>query len=564
MKRPFVALLALLVAPLTLLVSTSLRAQPTAGSNPVVGLLRISSLEELTNAAAAFANTVQPGSAEMAAQVAPMVGQMGIDMNAELLAVLINPQLSSQPYAFVIPVVDPAAVAQNPALGMQPAGSPDVYQVMVPGMGESFYGIFVGKQLVLAPMEANLTALKPLVQAGNLSEPLRPGGGQVALTLAVDALYTAYKPMIDMLLMGAKSSITAGEQTPGAPDPQMLLGTIDNAVNTVSEIKGIGLRLNITPQYLNLSGVLTAKPESNLATSLNLGQANAKPSLQNFSSDSGIIGTFNVRPTPELAKGYLDLLKGGFAMSGQDNNTAAFEEIEQFMNEFVSVWDGTAAFAAMVPGQKLLGTGSYGITDQAKATELLKRMVGMEKSFNSLSGDSGVTSKTELGNVEQYAGANLVDVKTTTVSTSPEGEEALQALASTGLADISGTYAVTSREVFTAMGEGAREAAKAHVDGKTANSGQVVSPSDYGFADFNNIFIALSVPRMMKWMEQAGLGETGMPPAPAASEGKPGIALALTAAGTGQFQLYLGANELATLAAMGEASEDDASLELEE
>lgn len=553
MKRilfPFGFLAALAAGLLQISPARAQSSQPS----PIVGVLRLSSINEIKTAAGAFAENIQPGSGAAAEQLPMMAAQLGIDAGGEILALLINPAQSSQPYGIVLPVTDPAGMAQNPAFGFQPATRPDVFKMTLPGMGQEMFAGFEGKKLILAPMEGNVELLKPLIRGDAIASsiaPLRSGGGQLALSISLEQLYMAYKPMIDMMMMGMRGQMRQGGAD-GAANPAAVMGMAESAVTMLGEVKGFGLRLSIEPNFFNLSAVLQAKPGSGLSKFLNLGSGPAAPSLSAFHPESAILGTLSMKPGADFFKAYNDMMTMIFDASGDPKAKAASEALAGFINDFAAVWDGTAAFAGMAPGQKGMMAGTYGITDAGRALDLIKRAPELQKSMSGLSAESGLETTATIEAESVEGPVTFVDVALNNKATGPAGEESLKGMKLMGMGEkIPTTYAVTARQIVYTMGSESRQAAKQIVMG--AGGGAAVSPKDYGFPDNPNFFMAMSVPRLMNWLAATGAAPDLPKNLPAAA-GKPGLAMMATGDGNGQLQLVMTAAEVKALMDLGNAA----------
>ncbi len=531
---------------------TPLPAQQAAAPSPVTGLLRLSSVTELKTAIGGFAEAIQPGSSAMLEQAVPMAMQFGIDPAGEIVVLFLNPQQTAMPFAVVVPVSDPSAVAANPMLGMQ-KGEGDSYTLMIPGQTESMTAAFMGKQLVIAPMPQNIEIVKGFIGAGGYQQSvqqLRAGGGQLALTIALDQLYTAYKPMLDVMLMGLKSSMSQAQAAPGQPNPAAMAGQIDSFVSLLADAKGLGLRFNVQPTAISLGGVLTAKPGTKLASFINLEKGGAAPALSSFSADSAVLGSFSMKPTAEFYKNYNEFIVGMLTSSGAEGAAAA-PAITKFVNDFAATWDGTGAFGFMSPTAETMGTAVYGITDSAKAMAMVKGMPALQQSFAGITAASGMKTTSTFGGEEGYKGATLLDVTTSYSATSEEGKEALKGMSAMGMdGGFPAVYAITNRQMVSTLGKGAKEAAKQYLDGNIKN-GATISPKDFGFADDVNMFMAFSIPRIMSWAAKQG-GATGIPASAIPAGGRHGLGIAFTGnAGGAQLQLHMSAEEIKTLTSMG-------------
>ncbi|MBE2212299.1 MAG: hypothetical protein IAE82_00395, partial [Opitutaceae bacterium] len=172
-----------------------------AADDSILGALRIASLDDLAATAAAFADNVQPGAGAATAQLTAAAAMFGIDTSSEILVLVLDPQKTPVPLALVVPVVDPAATKANPAFGFTLATTEGRYQVTL--SGRPMFAAFAQNRLVVSPAEQGLDLALPVVETGDDIRQLRATGGQIGLSLDTDRLYTAYKPLIDLMLSPA-------------------------------------------------------------------------------------------------------------------------------------------------------------------------------------------------------------------------------------------------------------------------------------------------------------------------------------------------------------------------
>lgn len=531
-------------------------AQETQTS-PIIGVLRLSSINELKSAVSGFSENILPGSGAGAEQFSLMATQLGLDVGEEILALLVNPTLSSQPYAFVLPVSDPSATKQNPAFAFQAASKPDVFKMTLPGTKQEMFASFEGKKLILAPMEPNIEVLKPLIKNDTIAAsiaPLRSGGGQLALSLSFEQLYIAYKPMLDIMMMGLRTQTqqaAAGEQA----DPAALMSFAESTLNTLGEIKGFGLRLNIEKNSVNLSAVLQPKPGTALSKLMNLGKASSAPSLAAFNPNSAFFATGSMKVSPDFVKAYNDMVKYSLSSSGDPKAQKASEVLIEQMNEFFAIWDGTASMAGMAPGEKVITFCTYGITDASRALKMVKDLNALQTIISGFVSSIGTEAQQNFSieNETVEGPVTFIDIKVNTKSATPKNESALKSLSEVGLGEtMTTTFAISPQQIVYGTGQDPRAGVKKFL--AASNSGTTISPKDYGFPDTPNIFFALSIPRMVTWLASTGV-LPNPPENPSAKSEKPGLGIMVNSDGNSlSFQLLITAEEVKSLMQLSKAN----------
>jgi hypothetical protein len=532
---------------LLFIASTDLRAQ----ENPVIGVLRISSLQELRTAVGGYAEAIQAGSSAQSEMLTTLASQYGIDTAGEISAVLLNPQVSSVPYALTIPVVSTEALLQNAQLGFAPtAEDAKIFTFTVPGAEMKMYASFEGKKLIAAPLVENITLLRKYVAQDSLTEPLKAGGGQIALGLEVDKLWSAYKPMVDLMLGG----IAAGADNPEAAAVQT---QIKGFVNSLSQLQGFGLRMSFNPDFANLSLSMTAKPDTNLAAFLKGGPSPAIRSPGAAQANCAIIGSTVLPMTPETVQAWKGWLNGYMKMmsqlaTGDEPNVAEmFKQLEEFASSAMELWDGTCSFG-ILPDEGGFMRGTYGLTDPSKAREYILKLPDYMNSMGAVVNDPGAKFSTNLKSTIDYNGSEIFEFSMNNAppSYAPNLETALKVQESLGIAgkNIPSVYALKNNNMVFAQGKDAVAQVKAMVDQLEADVPTVTAPTAYGFAENPAVFFAASVPRIIKNVSNAGALNLGNAETPIPA--KPGIAGAIVLNNALELQLSIGSEDIRTAIAM--------------
>jgi len=465
----------------------------------ILGALRIGSLQDLAASAGAFADQIEAGSGANTAQLTAGANAFGLALDQELLALVIDPQKAGQPYALVLPVLDPEQFKANPAFKFAPlANSPERFQITLPN-GQPMFATFVGKRLVASPLEAGLDAVLPAIRADLDIRGLRAAGGHLALSLDTGRLYTAYKPMVDLMLMGMRSQFAqATAQNPKAPNPADIVGSL---LGSVADIQDYFLRLSIDAAHLDLRSVITARPGTDSAALFSAGRGPAIALPGALDPESAVFGTVSASPSPEFWAAYHRMstrLLGAFGQADADAD--ATKTFAETVDAFASIWDGTGSFAFFTPTQAMSGSGSAGIKDQEKALSLIRRMPELQKTMAAINAAQGIATELTLGEEETLGDARLIQATQSYRATSPEMEAGLQMLQKAGLDNIQATYAITPSRFLYAMGDDSRAETKRLLEASSASSD--IRPSAYGLPAESTAFVALSLPRYLGWMSR--------------------------------------------------------------
>ncbi len=528
------------------LTTSSLLAQSPA-DDAILGALRIGSLDDLAGAAGKFANNVRPGSGAATAQLTGGATAFGIDTTAEILVLVLDPQTAALPVSFVLPVVDPEALKANPALGFKPADRADRYLITLGG--RRMFATFVGKRLVVSPLEAGLDAVLPVVESGEDIRRLRATGGHLALSLSTDRLYSAYKPMLDGMLGGMRAQFAKAAPATGA----QTVNPVDiyaSFLGSVADLQTVSLRISIQPEHLDIRSLVQAKPGSSTAALLNPGRGPAVTTLGLHDPACAVLGTLSARPGPEFWQAYNDLTAKLLSSIGNtsDDSAASGQAMAKALNDFAAIWDGTASFGMFSTGKIMSGSGAVGITDQARALALIQSLPELQKSMSQINAAQGLVSEATFGAEETYHGARLIDVTQTHRAIDPAMDEGLKALQKLGLDRMTATYAVTADQLLYTMGDDSRADAKRLVD-TTSPAPAAVTPAAYDLPAHSTLFATISLPRYAAWMGQVANLPVKAPPV--AADTKPGLALSADLdAGRGDFRMRLSAADISTVIRM--------------
>lgn len=509
----------------------------------IFGALRVSSLSELANATGAFADRIEPGSGANSAQLTAGAASFGLALDEELLVLVIDPQKSAQPYALVLPTADPEQFKANPALKFQPAASsPDRYQITLPN-GQPMFATFVGKRLVASPLEAGLDAVLPAIRAGEDIRQLRAAGGQVALSLSADRLYAAYKPMVDLMLLGMRGQFaqSQSDKNPQTPNPADIGGAM---LGSLAEVQEYSLGITIAADHVDLRSVIAAKPGTDTAALFSAGRGAAVGIPVSFDASSSVFGTVSARPGPEFWAAYARLSNRLLTSFGAFD-AASSKALTQTVNDFAATWDGTGSFAMFPPAEGMSGSGSLGITDREKTIALIRGLPDLQKSLAAVNAAQGLATEASLGGEEEHGSALLIDIAQNYRALKPEMEEGLKLLQKAGMDKMNATYGVTSSRLLYAMGDNSHAEARRLLDAPAIASTEI-TPAAYGLPAETTAFAAISLPRYFAWISRIG----GLPFTVDASSvsQKPGVAVSTDLVdGRADIRVRLAASEIDAL-----------------
>lgn len=516
-----------------------------------MGALRVSSLNEAVGKALAFANEVKPGSTPEAAMIIGGAGAFGVAVDREIWALLLDPQLSAQPYALVVPVVDVEQVKANPMLGLQAAETAGHYQLRLPN-GQAMQASFVDNVIVLAPEAGALDAALAAVRTGGDLRGLRAAGGELGLSIAVDRVYAAYKPMLDMLLAGMSGQMAALNTSSVGPNPTEMIAAYAAAM---AQLSSIDLRVRVQAEQVELRVGATAQAGTRAAALFDVEPGPVVETLGLHDPSSVVLGTMSARPSAAFWQAYNDWVADIFTLMNTPQQGEAATALKEMMIQFSGVWDGAASYGFLGSGPAISGSAVMGVTDADKLYATLKALPEMQKAISAINSAQGLDTEMVIEGEETVGDARLLHLQQRHAATTPEMMAGMEMLTKIGFAQMRTTYAVTPARLIYTLGEDAPTAAKALLTATPTAS--VPRAADFGLPEGTTMFTAVSLPGYFRWISQAmdGLipGLAAVPASPSLSHGL-GWTLNLSG-GRAESYTVVKASEIAAFGTMMEAAQ---------
>lgn len=495
-----------------------------ASPDRIFGAVRIASLDDLAASAVNFANQIKPGSVPDAATLTGSATAFGLAGNRELWALLLDPSLSAQPYALALPVIDPEQIKANPLLGLQAASTTGRYQLKLPN-GQPMHAVFAGNTLVMAPEPALLDVALAALADGADPRGLRAGGGQLALSFAVDRIRAAYLPMINLMLMGMRGQMAQAMPGGQGPNPADILTAY---VDSFSQLSDTSLRLDIQADRLSFRASATALPNTRAATLFDLGSGPAVQTLGLHDPASAIFGTISASPSPAFWQAYNDLSTELVSLFAPGADPVLNETMQQSINDFAAAWDGTGSYAFLAGEAGLQGSAVLGVGSPEKMSGWIKSFPELQQRLSKLNAAQGLETEVILDDTVTHGDSTLVTFSQRHTATQPEMQIGLEMMKKLGLDDMRTTYAVASRRLVATMGQNSVAKARELLDA-SEQAPSDVSPTSLGLPEIAHSFTAFSLPAYLRWISQA----TGLfaLPATQAAPAKPGVGISLNLSG---------------------------------
>jgi hypothetical protein len=517
-----------------------------------------------------FIDKFQPG---MGGMVNPMmVGNMvfknpnwaGMDMAGEYTAVVLNPmKYSEAPFAIIVPITNKdeylGALSQTLTGGEEVEG---VYTFTQPDQ-KSVYVAFAGDKGIFSESSDVAAQAKMLVEGDSAALAEKPVvKGQLAVLLSMDKIFVTVRPMIDMfkqqMLMGMQQEMQSGEgavegeQPPAAGMQQMIQAEVDMFLSLLEQTEKLQFGLNLEENGLRLSKAVFAMSGSAMEKFMAV-QAPKKSSLLGYiPADSAVLGSGSINLTPEFIDGYIGLF---YTMSefAEDSDKELIEKSAAWIKQTFELIDGNFAFGGLSQEESSLFAQIWGIKDQAQVKQLLEEYPEMMKSMTGLYESMGMDMTMELVDKAEVKGGEIYNYSmgmSADMIPDPEGREAFTAIFGD---KISSSFGITKNYGVGGFGKAPRaqvEKLMEQVDSGAEVAAQF-TPSMFGLPEENNMFVYLSIPKVMEWASK------NVPDAPQYKAAEsPGLGMA------GRFveshfegELFLPVDEIMAIQAMGEELE---------
>ena len=270
-------------------------------------------------------------------------------------------------------------------------------------------------------------------------------------------------------------------------------------------------------------------------------------------ADSGVLMTGSINFTPEFKEGYVGFLKS-MVNAGEAADQAMIEKLAAWAEEALEAFGGDFAVGMLSPTSDSLITEVISLKDAVKAKELVGQYPEILQMMSGMYEEMGLEFDMKLADTAEVKGGEIMNYAfnfNAEMIPDPQGQEVFKQLFGESLSlpiGFTEKYAVVGfgkdgqaqvSSVMEALDSGAEAAAK-------------YSPAMFGFPDENNMFMYVSVPKILSWAQAKNLPD--VPPFDV-KEG-PGLAM------VGRFieshfegELYLPVEELLILKGISEQAQ---------
>ncbi len=561
---------ALMIACLTIL-SLSV-AQAQAPEDDVFGVVQVKNLDGLLPKIGAFVDQFQPGMGGMVNTM--MVGNMlfhnanwaGMNAAGDFTAIVLNPmKFPGNPVAILAPVTNKdeylGALAQTLTKGEEANG---VLTFTQPDQKSVFIAV-VGEQAIMADSAEVAALAKSLVDAKSAVLSDAPVvKGQISASLSMAKLMVAMQPMIDMFKQQMLMSMEQGANAQGADaqteeqkaQAQALKGVLESEINTflslAAQVDRVQWGIGFEDNGLRLAKSVFALPDTNLAKFMAAQKPKASALMGVIPSDSAVLMSGSIIMTPEFKTGYIEFLKAitAAAQTTQAADAKAIESVSSWAQTALDAFGGDFAAGMLSPTSETLMTEVISVLDAAKAKDLVKQYPEMMKAMSGMYEQAGMKMEMTLGATDAVKSGEIFNytfnAKADTI-TDPQEQEVFKALFGEEMSlpiGFTGDYAVIG------FGKNAKGQVESVMDAVNSGAqGEVKqTPAMFGLPDANNLFMYISVPKIMAWAAK------NIPDVPAIemAEG-PGIAMGAQFVDSHlEGELFLPTEELLILKKLGD------------
>ncbi|PIE32085.1 hypothetical protein CSA56_16610 [candidate division KSB3 bacterium] len=531
--------------------------QAQAPEDNVFAVIKISNPEALLPEIAGLVDKFQPGFGGMVNSM--MVGSQvfknpewkGMDMAGGYTAVVLNPMMyMPNPVGIIVPLTNKdeyiEALSETLTGGEETDG---VYNFIQPNQKSLMVGI-AGNAAILTESPEVVAQVKALVESNSAALSDVPVvKGQIAASIDLEKIFTAMQPMIDMFKQQALAGMAQDEQMPGGVE-EMLEAEINILLDMFQQTKQVQLGIGIEPEGVRLAKAVFPVEDSDLSAFMAAQMPKSSNVMGMIPGDSAVLMSGSINFTPEFKEGYMGFLKAAVG-AGEVFDEATSEKIEVWVEKAFDAFGSDLAVGMLSPTSDSIVTEVLSLKDAAKAKEL---MAEYPEIFEMMTGQMmdeavekiGLDIKMSLAESVETKGGEILSYDFNLgadVIPDPNGQEAFKQLLGEKL---SLPIGFTDQYAIVGFGKGgqAQVASIMEVLDSGAKTAAAVSPAAFGLPEENNLFMFLSVPKILAWAKAKNV--PGLPPFEV-KEG-PGVAMA------GRFveshfegELYLPVEELLIL-----------------
>ncbi len=514
--------------------------QAQAPEDDVFAVIKISNPEALLPQIAQFVDQFQPGMGGIVNSM--MVGNQvfknpewkGMDMAGEYTAVVLNPMKYAQnPVGIIVPLTNKneylSALSETLTGGEETDG---LYTFMQPNQKSLLVGIS-GNAGVLTENAEVAAQVKSLIEANSPALSDVPTvKGQITASIRLGKILVAMQPMIDMFkgqfLAGMDQEVQG--ETEGAEGDQpsntvknIAESEVDTALALLKQTEQVQFGIGFEPEGVRLAKAVFPMADSTLAKFMAAQTPQTSQLMSVIPADSAIMMAGSLNFTPEFKEGYVGFLKAILGAS-EALDQATSDKLTTWAEGAFEAFGGDFAAGLLSPTSDSLMTEVVSVKDAAKARELVGQYPEILQMMSGMYEDMGFELSMKLADTTEVAGGEMMSYDfnfNADMIPDPEGQEVFTQLFGEKLSlpiGFTDKYVVAGfgktgqsqvADVVKALGSGAKAAAK-------------YSPEMFGFPEKNNMFMVLSVPKILSWAEANNLPDV---PHFDAEEG-PGLAMA--------------------------------------
>jgi hypothetical protein len=405
---------------------------------------------------------------------------------------------------------------------------------------------FVGKAGILAPNQNLLTQTRTLLaeQSPVLREPA-VAPGQIAANLVFSRILPVVTPFLEIFKQLLLSSVTPSPVTPqpatpqssnnaasgvatatpeqvpanqGIPQPgqgnltpeqatairNTLALEIDTLIALLKQIERVQFGVQVQPEQ-GVRITKTVFPMANSALAkFSAAQTPQKSELLGvIPADSALIGSGLFNFTPELIAEYADLTKKiGNLTPGA--NPGEIAKMAQWTASIAQSFGGEMAFGGFNSTGNALMTQVFSAKDAVAARQLVARYPEMAQTITNVYQNAGVEVKMQLAGTEPYKGGEIFNfnfgVKADTL-TDPQEKEVFHKIFGS---ELTMPFGFTGKYGMFGLGREARTIVQQMMDTLSSQVPPVAkfTPAQFGLPEANNLFVYLSLPKLMAWAAQ--------------------------------------------------------------
>ncbi len=498
-----------------MMVGSSIPAVAQSPESDIFGVIHVKNPQELLPTIAQFVDTFQPGMGGMVNSM--MVGNSvffnpqwtGMDMTGEYTIVVLNPMKYAQaPFAVVFPLTSQdeylGAVSQTLTGGEDVDG---IYTFTKPTQ-QNMFVTFAGDAGIMSDSQDVAAQVKGLLESESaaLQETMKVKG-QITGLLAMQDIFTALKPTIEMfkqqMLSGMQQGMAEGEKEgmpPAAGMTKIVQTEIDMVLGLVEQTQKAHIGISFEENGLRLSDAVFPVSGTSLEQFMAAQTPTSSSLLGLMPGDAGILASGAIELTPKFIERYLEFTKVMMSATPE----ADVQKAMDLGRQYFEIFGGDFAFSGLSQSQESLFVQVMSVKDPAKAKQLIEEYPDMFNTMSNMYKSMGLDMSLSLADKTEVKGGELFTYQfdmDADMLPDPQAQEAFNKVFGE---NISVPMGFAGEYLVSGFGKNPGDVVKAIME--TLDSGAEttaqVTPSQYGLPEENNVFMYLSVPKIMKWVAQ--------------------------------------------------------------